>query len=350
MKKSVGIIFGGCSGEYPVSLASSYSVIKNLDDEKYDKHLIGITKEGGWYYFEGDIEAIKNDTWMTSNPRKAFISPDREKKGLWIIDSNSSSCEFVKLDVVFPVLHGKNGEDGTVQGLLQLAGIPLVGCGLESSVLCMDKYVAHRIAHDVGVKTPKNFIIMNWENPKDYIEDADKLGYPLFVKPIKAGSSLGITKVHNKEELIPAIEFAFEYDNQVICEENIQGFEVGCAVIGNEEIKVSPVDEIELFVDWFDFGEKYSQHKSKIHMPARISEELSEKVRETAATMYRALSCESYARVDIFIKDGEAGKEILFNEINTIPGLTDVSRFPNMVKAMGIDYKDLLDMLIGYAK
>ncbi|XVG95438.1 D-alanine--D-serine ligase VanG [Eubacteriales bacterium KG127] len=350
MKKSVGIIFGGCSSEYPVSLASSYSVIKNLDEEKYEKHLIGITQEGGWYYFDGDIEDIKNDTWMTSNSRKAFISPDREKKGLWIIDNNHSSCEFIKLDVVFPVLHGKNGEDGTVQGLLQLAGIPLVGCGLESSVLCMDKYVAHRIAHDVGVKTPKNFIIMNWENPQDYIEDADEIGYPLFVKPIKGGSSLGITKVHNKEELIPAIELAFKYDNQVICEENIHGFEVGCAVIGNEEIRVSPVDEIELFVDWFDFGEKYSQHKSKIHMPARISEDLSEKIRETAAIMYRALSCESYARVDIFIKEGEQGNEILFNEINTIPGLTDVSRFPNMVKAMGISYKDLLDMLIEFAK
>ena len=359
MKKSIAIIFGGCSSEYPVSLHSSYSVIKNLDDEKYEKHLIGITEEGCWYYFDDDIDKINDNTWQNGNVKKAFISPDRNDSGLWILDEN----KFIHLDAVFPVLHGKNGEDGSMQGLLQLAGIPVVGCGMEASVLCMDKYIAHRIANDVGVKTPKNIMIHEWDNPMDMKEDILKLGFPLFVKPIKAGSSLGMTKVHDEKELIPAIEEAFKFDNQVICEENIEGFEVGCAVIGNDDLSVSPVDEIELFVDWFDYGEKYSQLKSKIHLPARIDDDLVKDVQNTAMKVYRALCCEGYARVDIFIRNlnhnsgthGEvknqiSKQEILFNEINTIPGLTDVSRFPKMAESMGITYPELLDKLIELAK
>ena len=359
MKKSIAIIFGGCSSEYPVSLHSSYSVIKNLDDEKYDKHLIGITEDGCWYYFDDDIDKINDDTWHKGNIKKAFISPDRKDAGLWIADEN----RFIHLDAAFPVLHGKNGEDGSIQGLLQLAGIPVVGCGMESSVLCMDKDIAHRITNDVGVKTPKNIMIHEWDNPMEMKKEILKLGLPLFVKPIKAGSSLGMTKVHEEKDLVPAIEEAFKFDNQVICEENIEGFEVGCAVIGNKELSVSPVDEIELFVDWFDYGEKYSQLKSKIHLPARIDDKLAKEVQNTALKVYRALCCEGYARVDIFIRTSmqnsdDSGKnvsqshmqEILFNEINTIPGLTDVSRFPKMADAMGIKYSELLDRLIELAK
>ena len=359
MKKSIAIIFGGCSSEYSVSLHSSYSVIKNLDDEKYEKHLVGITEDGCWYYFDDDIDKINDNSWQNGNVKKAFISPDRNDGGLWIADEN----KFIHLDAVFPVLHGKNGEDGSIQGLLQLAGIPVVGCGMEASVLCMDKYIAHRIANDVGVKTPKNIMIHEWDNPLEMKEDILKLGLPLFVKPIKAGSSLGMTKVHEEADLIPAIEEAFKFDNQVICEENVEGFEVGCAVIGNDKLSVSPVDEIELFVDWFDYGEKYSQLKSKIHLPARIDDKLAQEVQNTALKVYRALCCEGYARVDIFIRnpeqrcneaeDGSDGifkSEILFNEINTIPGLTDVSRFPKMAQAMGITYSELLDKLIELAK
>lgn len=359
MKKSIAIIFGGCSSEYPVSLHSSYSVIKNLDDDKYEKHLIGITEDGCWYYFDDDIDKINDDTWQNGNVKKAFISPDRNDSGLWIVDEN----KFIHLDAVFPVLHGKNGEDGSIQGLLQLAGIPIVGCGMEASVLCMDKYIAHRIANDVGIKTPKNIMIHEWDNPLEMEDDILKLGLPLFVKPIKAGSSLGMTKVHEEKNLIPAINEAFKFDNQVICEENVEGFEVGCAVIGNDELSVSPVDEIELFVDWFDYGEKYSQLKSKIHLPARIEDGLAREVQNTALKVYRALCCEGYARVDIFIRNlkqssGTVGSgnnqnvnyEILFNEINTIPGLTDVSRFPKMAEAMGIEYSNLLDKLIELAK
>lgn len=345
MKKSIGIIFGGCSSEYPVSLHSSYSVIKNLDENKYDKHLIGITKDGSWFYFQGDVEAINSDTWQNGNVKKAFLSPDRENKGLWIPEEN----RLIHLDVVFPVLHGKNGEDGSVQGLLQLAGIPVVGCGMEASVLCMDKFIAHRIVNDVGIKTPRNILLREWDTIEDRVEEILSLQLPLYVKPIKAGSSLGMTKVHKENELMAAIEEAFKFDNQVLCEENIEGFEVGCAVLGNDELMVSPVDEIELFVDWFDYGEKYSQEKSIIHMPARIDEDLAEKVRYTAAEAYRALCCRGYARVDIFIKTSGEKPEVLFNEINTIPGLTDVSRFPSMVQAMGIDYRRLLDKLIELA-
>lgn len=347
-KKKICVIFGGCSSEYDVSLQSAYSVIKNLKDDRYEKTLIGITQDGRWFLYEGDIERIPSDTWNDGSCRRAVLSPSRDKKGIIVFGNDSKEVsEFIPVDFVFPVLHGINGEDGTVQGMIELAGIPIVGCGMEASIICMDKNLAHILAERAGIKVPKSVTAHKKDAPKDYIDKAKAIGYPQFVKPVKAGSSFGISKVHCEEELIPAIEEAFRFDDHIIFEENISGFEVGCAVFGKKNIKVSPVDEIELFVDWFDYEEKYTQFKSKIHMPARISEDMSEKVRAAARHLYRALGCDSFARVDIFINEEN---ELVFNEINTIPGMTDHSRFPSMVRAMGIEYSDLLDILVDLAE
>lgn len=346
-KKKIGIIFGGCSSEYPVSIHSAYSVMKNLDEEKYEQYLIGITQDGIWYLYQGDVDLIPEDKWQGHDCVNAIISPSRDRKGIIIYGEGNQGESFIPLDFVFPVLHGKNGEDGTIQGLLNMAGIPIIGCGMESSAICMDKDLSHLLAEKAGIRVPKSLSLRNWDDEQNHMEEIKSLGYPMFVKPSKAGSSFGITKVHGEDQLIDAIKEAFKYDDVIIFEENIDGFEVGCAVMGIDDILVSPVDEIELFVDWFDYDEKYTQFKSKIHIPARIDDDTSEKVRKAAKIVYKALGCDSFARVDIFLTPE---KDIIFNEANTIPGLTDHSRFPSMAKAMGISYPDLLEKLIQYAE
>ena len=241
------------------------------------------------------------------------------------------------------MLHGKNGEDGTVQGLIELAGIPLVGCDSLSSVLCMDKDRAHKLAGLAGVKTPLAVVFSGLLSDDLIFEKTSHLTYPLFVKPVKAGSSFGITKVYTKEQLPDAVKNAFQHDNQVIIEENVDGFEVGCAVLGNKDLIIGEVDEIELTEGFFDYTEKYTLKSSKIHMPARINDELKDKIKKTATSIYRALGCSGFARVDMFI--AEKG-EIVFNEVNTIPGFTSHSRYPNMMKGIGLQFDDIVDKLI----
>jgi D-alanine---D-serine ligase len=245
-----------------------------------------------------------------------------------------------------PVLHGKNGEDGTVQGLLELAGIPGIGCKTLASALCMNKDKAHKIAATVGVSIPRSFTLKSCADKRTYFEQAEKLGYPLFVKPVNAGSSYGITKVMNKNELPAAVELAFEYDSEIIIEENIQGFEIGCAVLGNDVLIVGMLDEIELADGFFNHNEKYTLETSKIHVPARISEEKANEAKETAKKIYKALGCTGFARVDMFITPSG---EIIFNEVNTIPGFTTHSRYPNMLKAAGMTFEEVINMAIGLA-
>lgn len=351
MKENIGVIFGGCSSEYGVSLHSASAVIKNLDREKYNLVLIGITGKGDWYYFEGAEENIENDTWFNeADCTPVCILPNKNDRKMLVYKDGKVTKE-ICLDKAFPVLHGKNGEDGTVQGLLELAGIPVVGCNLLSSAICMDKYRAHKLVEGVGVRVAKSAVFSDTV-PMDLImEDVDALvketGFPVFVKPVKAGSSYGITKVYKKEMLSDAVKSAFEFDNQVIIEENIEGFEVGCAVMGNEDLTVGEVDEIELSKGFFDYTEKYNLITSAIHVPARISVEKAEKIKKTAMLIYRVLGCCGFARVDMFLTpDGE----IVFNEVNTIPGFTEHSRFPGMMKARGISFSQILDTVIGLAK
>lgn len=297
-KKKIGVIFGGCSPEHYVSLESSYSVIKNMNKEKYDCILIGITKNGDWFKFDGDIEDIKNNTWEEKGKcTKVVISTNMSDKGLIDLENNT----LIKLDAIFPVLHGKNGEDGTVQGLVELSGIPLIGCGILSSSLCMDKYLSHKLVESYGIKVAKSIVIDNKTEANVISNKLKELAYPVFVKPMRAGSSFGITKVENEGNIEKAIKEAFKYDTEIIIEENVEGIEIGCAVLGNDELTVGEVDEIELSSGFFDYTEKYTLKTSKIYVPARISKEISDKAKETAKQIYKILKCKDFARVDMFL-------------------------------------------------
>lgn len=339
-KKRIGIIFGGCSPEYDVSLESSYSVITNLNKEKYEIILIGITKDGDWYKYDGEIENIKDNTWQEQGKcTKIVISTNKSDKGI----INLENGDLIKLDAIFPVLHGRDGEDGAVQGLLQLSGIPLIGCGILSSSLCMDKHLSHKLVESYGIKVAKSIVINNKTSNNEIIEKLKELNYPLYVKPMRAGSSFGITKIENEKEIEQAIKEAFKYDTEIIIEENVDGVEIGCAVLGNDELIVGEVDEIELSKGFFNYTEKYTLKTSKIHVPARIDDKISKEAKETAKKIYRILKCKDFARVDMFLtKQGE----IYFNEINTIPGFTSHSRYPSMMKQIGINFEELLDRLI----
>ena len=342
-KRTIAVIFGGCSPEYPVSLESSHSVIVNLDREKYDVIMLGITKGGEWYRFYGDVSALEDDSWRSGKCVPAVISPDREVHG--IIEFGEDGVRATRIDAAFPVMHGKNGEDGTIQGLCELAGIPVIGCGTLCSAICMDKDRAHKLAELAGADVPAAIVLTGMPDADDIEARVAALGYPVFVKPVRAGSSFGITKVSSPAALMDSVRFAFQFDREVIIEEAITGFEVGCAVMGNDELIIGRVDEIEIYGDIFDYEEKYTLKTAKIHMPARISEETEKRIQATAGKIYRALDCRVMARVDMFLTpDGR----IVFNEVNTIPGFTPHSRFPNMMKGIGLDFPALLDALVDY--
>lgn len=372
-KRKVAVFFGGCSSEYAVSLSSASGVIRSLDREKYIPVLIGITREGRWFHYAGPVEQIESDTWENAAYcTPALLSPNRGDCLLLLMTETGVAS--VKIDVALPILHGRNGEDGTLQGLLELAGIPLAGCGTLSSALCMDKDRAHRLVSCVGVRVPESLVL---ERPRFYSaagngnalrtaeliaasvaadpmselcaaarEFARKTGYPVFVKPVKAGSSCGITKIFREDQLLPALRLAFQYDDQAILEENIDGFEVGCAVLGSSDLITGEVDEIELSGGFFDFTEKYTLKTSAIHVPARISAAKADEVKETAKRIYRALECSGFARVDLFLTPTG---ELVFNEVNTIPGFTEHSRYPGMMKAAGYSFPEILDKILEQA-
>ncbi len=341
-KIRIAVIFGGNSTEYEVSLQSAFSVFENLDPEKYDVIPLGITRDGDWYRYYGKYECLPTNTWI-NDPElltPVVISHSRSSKG--IIELRPSGNVLTEIDLALPILHGKNGEDGTVQGLFELAGIPLVGCSALSSALCMDKDRAHRLVSLAGIEVPKAVMISKYEKEKA-LSLTSSLTYPLFVKPVRAGSSFGITKIYRKEELPSAVDFAFEHDDEVIIEENIDGFEVGCAVLGLDEITVGRVDEIELSHGFFDYTEKYNLITSNIYMPARIDPETEKRIQESAKIIYKTLACSGFARVDMFLTPD---KRIVFNEVNTIPGFTSHSRYPSMMKGIGLSFDKMLDKLI----
>ena len=343
-KRTVAVLFGGCSSEYSVSLASAQAVVQHMDRERYTPVLIGISRSGAWLHYTGPVERIAEDTW--NDPRwcaPAVVSLDRGDQTLLV--RRGKQVERVHLDAAFPVLHGKNGEDGTVQGVFELAGIPLVGCGVLASALCMDKDRAHKLAAVAGVSVPNSYVLGRGE-AGEAASRAERLGYPIFVKPVKAGSSYGVTKVTERGQLTAAVELAFSHDDAVLLEECISGFEVGCAVLGNDVLTVGAVDEIELQSGFFDYTEKYTLKTAQIHVPARIRPEQSAQIQETARTVYRALGCRGFARVDLFL---DAQGRIVFNEVNTIPGFTAHSRYPSMMKAAGLSLQGILTAVIELA-
>lgn len=343
--KTILILFGGCSTEYGVSLQSAHAVLSHLDRQKFTALPVGITRTGVWRLYTGPLDAIPADTWHTdaSCCTPCALSLDRGSNTLLLLDGSGRQLPF---DAAFPVLHGKNGEDGTMQGLLELAGAPVVGCGTLASALCMDKDRAHKLAALAGVQTPKSAVFARGAEPAHIAAAAEALGWPVFVKPVRAGSSFGIARVAHADALPAAVAEAFRHDDEILLEEAIPGFEVGCAVMGNRELTVGMVDEIELAPageGFFDFEEKYTLKTSAIHCPARIPAAKAAQIQSAAKTVYRALGCRVFARVDLFLTpDGR----VVFNEVNTIPGFTAHSRYPSMMQGIGLDFTALVTKLI----
>ncbi len=340
--KTILVLFGGCSTEYEVSLHSAYAVLSHMDASRYIPLPVGITREGRWLYYTGCLARLEDGGWFrqAADCVPCTLALDRGERSLLLLDGGGRRLPF---DAVFPVLHGKNGEDGTVQGLLELTGTPIVGCGTLSSALCMDKDRAHKLAALAGVRVPVSRVFRRGDPFGQIEQTAERLGYPVFVKPVRAGSSFGITKVERGERLRPAVEEAFSHDGEILLEETVPGFEVGCAIMGNEVLTVGQVDEIELSDGFFNYEEKYTLKTSGIHCPARISAEKAAEIQAAARTIYRALGCRVFARVDLFLTpDGQ----IVFNEVNTIPGFTSHSRYPSMMKAAGIPFEELVTRLI----
>lgn len=342
-KKTVALLFGGCSPEYEVSLCSAAAVLRGLDPARYDVIPVGITRRGEWFRCACSADDIEAGHWTERPLIRASLSPDRSVHGL--LEWDEAGVRPVRVDVVFPMLHGANGEDGTVQGLCELAGIPYVGCGVLGSAACMDKEVAHTLAAAAGVRVPRSVTLYKGEEGSP-LERAAGLLYPLFVKPANAGSSYGITRVERADELTAAVELAFAFDSKAVVEE-IPGFEVGCAVIGNRELFIGEVDEVALGERWLDYEEKYGNRTAEIRLPARISPESRDKIRDTAAVLYQALGCRGFARVDMFLTP--AG-DVVFNEINTIPGFTAHSRYPKMLEAAGMPFSAIAERLITLAE
>lgn len=342
-KKRIAVLFGGCSTEYKVSLQSAAAVLKHMDAEKFDILPVGITREGDWYHYTGRIESLLDDSWHMDRDALYPVVVSQNRSAPGFLEKKEKEYRRMKVDLVFPVLHGKNGEDGTLQGLFELAGIPVVGCDTLSSALCMDKDRAHKLVSFAGIAVPRSEAFSRAEKAEALERIAGQFQYPLFVKPVRAGSSVGITKVNGAEELNAAIEYAFSYDKEVIVEEGIEGFEVGCAILGRDELLIGRVDEIELAGGFFDYREKYTPEASEIHMPARLDAQTEKEIQKTAVSIYRALGCSGFARVDMFYTPSGG---IVFNEVNTIPGFTAHSRYPNMMKGIGMTFSQMLNALL----
>ena len=332
----LAVIFGGCSEEHPISVKSAQEVAKNLDVEKYEPFWIGITKSGAWKLCDSP-----DTDWESGNCRPAMLSPDRSVHGLLVLEQGK--YKVIRLDMALPVLHGKLGEDGAMQGLLELSGIPYAGCDVQSSALCMDKSLAYLVAGNAGIATP-NFRTVTANGDID----ASRLTYPVFVKPARSGSSFGVSKVCRKEELPSAVETARKYDSKVLIEEAVAGIEVGCAILGNGlDLIAGEVDQICLSHGFFRIHQENrpesGSENSTVIVPAGISEEARLLVQETAKSVYRALGCRGLSRVDLFLT--EDGKVIL-NEVNTLPGMTSYSRYPRMMAAAGLSLGEVIDRIV----
>ena len=351
MKKlSVCVLFGGMSPEHEVSLRSAESVLNNIDKEKYNVFPVGITKEGDWIIYGGkDYAELPAGTWM-ENPanRRGTISPIRGQ-GLFCFEGDCVVRE--RIDVVFPVLHGENGEDGAVQGLLQLAGIPYVGPHIAASAVAMDKTLTKLVVDQAGVPQAAWHLVRSSElgHRVDHVVAAleQKFSYPMFVKPAGTGSSVGVSKAVDRSTLEAALFAAAEYDEKILVEEFIHGREVEVAVMGNGNPVASVCGEIDSGAEFYDYDAKYVTDTSVAYIPARISEEVEEQVREMAVKVYSAIGCQGLSRVDFFVTYEE--NRIVFNEINTLPGFTSISMYPKLFAASGIPYSQLIDELLNLA-
>ncbi|MFJ5262601.1 D-alanine--(R)-lactate ligase VanA-Sc [Streptomyces sp. NPDC088387] len=335
----VGIIFGGAGEEHPVSVKSARQVAQHLDTEKYEPFYVGITRSGAWKLCDGP-----GADWENGDCRPALLSPDRSVRGLLVLDEGK--YELISLDVVLPVVHGRFGEDGAMQGLLELSGIPYVGCDVQSSAVCMDKSLAYVVARSAGIATPEFRTVTPGESV-----DPGELTYPVFVKPARSGSSFGVSKVTREEELRSAVESARQYDSKVLIEEGVVGSEIGCAILGNDpDLITGEVDRIALSHGFFRIHQEArpesGSDNSVAVVPADIPAASRTRVQEAAKAVYSALGCSGLARVDMFLKeDGE----VVLNEVNTLPGLTSYSRYPRMMAAADLPLGEVIDRLVSLA-
>jgi D-alanine-D-alanine ligase len=350
MKKiNVGILFGGKSTEHEVSLQSAKSILEAMDKEKYEFTLIGIDKTGRWY--------LNNSSQflLNSNDPKHIALHKTEKDVVLVPGESSQELLCIsdpmlnnKIDVVFPVLHGAYGEDGTVQGLLKLANIPFVGAGVLGSAVGMDKDVTKRLLRDAGIPIAKFLVLHKWNQKSlTFSEASQQLGLPLFVKPANAGSSVGVSKVRNEHEFNKAVEAAFEFDTKILIEEFVEGREVECSVLGNEQPIASRIGEIIAQSEFYSYEAKYiDENGAVLAIPANIPLETENEIRDLAIKAFTALCCEGMARVDFFLTKDH---RIIVNEINTIPGFTKISMYPKLWEISGVSYSELIDRLIQLA-
>jgi len=349
-KLSVCVLFGGVSPEHEVSLRSAESVLNNIDHEKYNVFPVGIKKDGDWVLYTGtDYSLLPTGQWQNyPGNRRAAISPVRGQ-GLLSFEGDCVVREWI--DIVFPVLHGENGEDGAVQGLLQLAGIPYVGPHISASAVAMDKTLTKLVADNAGIPQAAWQLVRN--SDLDVHMDSiiaqleSRFEYPMFVKPAGTGSSVGVSKAANRTELDRALQAAGTYDEKILVEEFIDGREIEVAVMGNANPVASICGEIDSGADFYDYDAKYITDTSVAYIPARIEENVAEQVREAAVKVYQAIGCQGLSRVDFFVTHKD--NRVVFNEINTLPGFTSISMYPKLFAASGIPYSELIDELLKLA-
>ncbi|WP_455438285.1 D-alanine--D-alanine ligase family protein [Hungatella hathewayi] len=345
--KNICILFGGKSSEFYVSCNSAYTIIKSIPCEKYNSILVGITQEGDWYLYEDDINLLPKAKWVGAEKKcpAAFVT-NSAFPGLTVF--RGDNIEQITIDAVFPVLHGKYGEDGTLQGLLDMLYIPYVGCGLLSSAMSMDKSYTKIIVNMLGIKQAP-YVLLTKKNTAEEqnikVNQAEKkLGYPLFVKPCKAGSSCGVSKVKTKEELRKAVVEALKFDSKVIIEKAIEGRELECAILDGEKLIPSRVGEIKVTADFYSYDAKYSDTTSIADPNPDLPSGVLERIQDAACRIFRELECRGLSRVDFFLEN-ETG-EIIFNEINTLPGFTNISMYPMLMNDVGYPLPKLVGTLI----
>lgn len=350
-KLRVGVIFGGRSGEHEVSLRSAESIINAMDKSKYEVVPIGITAEGRWLV-SGTATALLPDAVMaSSSPQQVAIIGDPTKQGLTRLDDGKHTLSSEPLDAVFPVLHGTYGEDGTIQGLLEMAGVPYVGCGVLASATGMDKVAMKQLFQSAGLTIAEYewFSRSSWEENSDGVVDRVRrtLGFPVFVKPANLGSSVGISKAINKQELRDAIDDAARYDRKVVVERAINGREIEVSILGNDHPAASLPGEIILGHEFYDYEDKYIDSVSRTEVPARLPGEIIEQIQRDAIRAFQAIDGSGLARVDFFVESKT--NRVIINEINTMPGFTSISMYPKLWEASGIPYSELIDRLIQLA-
>jgi D-alanine-D-alanine ligase len=341
----VGVLFGGRSGEHEVSLASAASVIRGLDPDKYEAVPIGITKDGHWLIGEGAVKMLPD---VLKGGRRVMLTADPTEAAIVPLDRGAGAQ---RLDVVFPVLHGTYGEDGTIQGMLDLAGLPYVGAGVLGSAVGMDKDISKKLFQSAGIPVVPWVAVRRAEWEKDPSDVKAKIEeefpYPVFVKPATLGSSVGMTKVHTAEELGPALDLACEFGMKILVEKAVSAREIEVSVLGNHEPKASVPGEIIPHREFYDYTAKYLEDGTQLVIPAELKPSQVQKIQTLAVEAFRALELTGMARVDFFLE--KKGTKLFLNEVNTIPGFTSISMYPKLWEASGISFRELIDKLIDLA-